>query len=212
MRNRHGFGHFRIYSTALAPPRVSFSQFWKALRMNLWFRLFLMLMRLPWRRPVPGLATTVVKMRVWPLDLDFNRHVTNGRYFTLADVGRMDYVLRSGAFRAALRHRAIPVVGDVCGKFRRELKLFDRFEIHTRMLGWDEKWSFVEHRFVKDERVVAKVVMRGAFRSRNGTVPPAELASELGMDELSPPLPQWLIEWSNSCDKLSIELRRAENI
>ncbi len=23
-------------------------------------------------------------MRVWPLDLDLNRHVTNGRYFTLA--------------------------------------------------------------------------------------------------------------------------------
>lgn len=178
--------------------------------MNLWFRLFLMLLRRPWRRPVPGLATTVVKMRVWPLDLDFNRHVTNGRYFTLADVGRMDYVLRSGAFRAALRHRAIPVVGDVCGKFRRELKLFDRFEIHTRMLGWDEKWSFVEHRFVKDERVVAKVVMRGVFRSRNGTVSPAELASELEMDEQSPPLPQWLTEWSDSCDKLSIEIRETE--
>lgn len=210
MLNRRGFGHFCIYFNALAAPRVSHSQFWKALRMNLWFRLFLMLLRRPWRRPVPGLATTVVKMRVWPLDLDFNRHVTNGRYFTLADVGRMDYVLRSGAFRAALRHRAIPVVGDVCGKFRRELKLFDRFEIHTRMLGWDEKWSFVEHRFVKDERVVAKVVMRGVFRSRNGTVSPAELASELGMDERSPPLPQWLTEWSDSCDKLSIEIRETE--
>jgi len=52
----------------------------------------------------------------------------------------------------ALRHRALPIVGDACGKFRRELKLFERFEIHTRMLGWDDKWSFVEHRFVKDHR------------------------------------------------------------
>lgn len=132
--------------------------------MNLWFRLLLMLLRRPWRKPVPGLATTVVRLRVWPLDLDFNRHVTNGRYFTLADVGRMDYVLRSGAYRVALRHRALPIVGDVCGKFRRELKLFERFEIHTRMLGWDAKWSFVEHRFVKDQRVIAVVVMRGLFR------------------------------------------------
>jgi len=141
--------------------------------MNLWFRLLLMLLRRPWRKPVPGLATTVVRLRVWPLDLDFNRHVTNGRYFTLADVGRMDYVLRSGAYRVALRHRALPIVGDVCGKFRRELKLFERFEIHTRMLGWDAKWSFVEHRFVKDQRVIAVVVMRGLFscawRVRPGT-------------------------------------------
>ena len=80
--------------------------------MNLWFRLLLMLLRRPWRKPAHALSTTVVRMRVWPLDLDFNRHVTNGRYLTLADVGRMDYVLRSGAFRVALRHRGSAKGGD----------------------------------------------------------------------------------------------------
>ncbi|WP_395502464.1 thioesterase family protein [Ectopseudomonas mendocina] len=178
--------------------------------MNLWFRLLLMLLRRPWRRPVPGLATTVVRLRVWPLDLDFNRHVTNGRYFTLADVGRMDYVLRSGAFRVALRHRALPIVGDVWGKFRRELKLFERFEIHTRMLGWDDKWSFVEHRFVKDQRVIAVVVMRGLFRGPKGNVAPAEFARELGLDEQSPALPDWLQQWSASCDGMSLQVRELE--
>jgi len=178
--------------------------------MNLWFRLLLMLLRRPWRKPVSRLDTTVIRLRVWPLDLDFNRHVTNGRYFTLADVGRMDYVLRSGAYRVALRHRALPIVGDVWGKFRRELKLFERFEIHTRMLGWDEKWSFVEHRFVKEGRVIALVVMRGLFRSAKGTVAPGEFARELGLDEQSPPLSRWLREWSDSCDGLSSQLRAEE--
>ncbi len=85
--------------------------------MNLWFRLLHMLLRRPWRKPVHGLATTVVRMRVWPLDLDLNRHVTNGRYFTLADVARMDFVLRTGAFRVALRHKAMPIVGDTWASF-----------------------------------------------------------------------------------------------
>lgn len=178
--------------------------------MNLWFRLLLMLLRRPWRRPVSAFETTVVRMRVWPLDLDFNRHVTNGRYFTLADVGRMDYVLRSGAFRVALRNRAIPVVGDVWGKFRRELKLFEAFEVHTRMLGWDDKWSFVEHRFVKDGRVVGVVIMRGLFRAAKGTVSPAAFAHELGVPEQSPALPGWLSEWSASCEQLSRQLRSEE--
>jgi len=97
-------------------------------------------------------------------------------------------------------------------KFRRELKLFERFEIHTRMLGWDAKWSFVEHRFVKDKRVIAVVVMRGLFRGRKGVVAPGEFARELGLDEQSPPLPQWLREWSASCDGLSIQLREAEDL
>ena len=178
--------------------------------MNLWFRLLLMLLRRPWRKPVYAFDTTVVRMRVWPLDLDLNRHVTNGRYFTLSDVGRMDYVLRSGAFRVALRHRAVPIVGDVWGKFRRELKLFEAFEIHTRMLGWDEKWSFIEHRFVKDGRVLGMVIMRGLFRSSKGTVSPAEFAVELGLPEQSPALPDWLAAWSASCDQLSGQLRAEE--
>lgn len=178
--------------------------------MNLWFRLLLMLLRRPWRKPVSAFDTTVVRMRVWPLDLDLNRHVTNGRYFTLADIGRMDYVLRSGAFRVALRQRALPIVGDVWGKFRRELRLFERFEIHTRMLGWDDKWSFMEHRFVKDGRVAGVVIMRGLFRGQHGNVPPADFAVELGLPEQSPALADWLSEWSVSCDGLSAQLRGEE--
>ena len=178
--------------------------------MNLWFRLLLMLLRRPWRKPVDGLATTVIRLRVWPLDLDFNRHVTNGRYFTLADVGRMDYVLRSGAFRVALRHKALPIVGDTWGKFRRELKLFEAFEIHTSMLGWDDKWSFVEHRFVSRGRVVGVVLIRGLFRSPKGTVAPGEFARELGLAEQSPALPHWLSAWSQSCDDMSLQLRGEE--
>lgn len=178
--------------------------------MNLWFRLFLMLLRRPWRKPVEPMATTVVRMRVWPLDLDLNRHVTNGRYFTLADLGRMDYVLRSGAFRVALKHKAVPIVGDTWGKFRRELRLFERFEIHTRMLGWDHKWSFMEHRFVKDGRVLGVVVMRGLFRSPKGGVAPGEFARHLGLAEASPVMPQWLVSWSRSCDDMSEALRAEE--
>lgn len=178
--------------------------------MNLWFRLLLMLFRRPWRRPVNGLDTTVVRMRVWPLDLDFNAHVTNGRYFTLADVGRMDYVLRSGAYRVALRRRALPIVGDTWGKFRRELRLFESFDVHTRMLGWDHKWSFVEHRFIKRGRVIGVVVMRGLFRAPAGVVDPQEFVRELGLDAQSPPLPEWLQDWTRSCDGMSAALRLEE--
>jgi acyl-CoA thioesterase FadM len=74
-------------------------------------------------------------MRVWPFDLDINRHVTNGRYFSMADIARMDFLFRSGGYKVALEHKALPIVGDNWGKFRKELKLFQKFEIHTRMLG-----------------------------------------------------------------------------
>ena len=180
--------------------------------MNLWFRLLKMLLGRPWRKPVGGMETTVIKMRVWPTDLDFNLHVTNGRYFTMADVGRMDYVLRSGAYKVALRHKAIPIVGDVWGKFRRELRLFESFEIHTRMLGWDHKWVLMEHRFIRKGRVMGVVIMRGLFRSANGLVDPQEFIADMQLQSESPAIPAWLNDWANSCDALTEHLRNDDSV
>ncbi|WP_282363052.1 thioesterase family protein [Pseudomonas sp. PS01297] len=180
--------------------------------MNLWFRLLLMLLRRPWRRPVQALESTVIRMRVWPLDLDFNQHVTNGRYFTLADVGRMDFVLRTGAYRVAIKTKSLPIVGDTWGKFRRELRLFEVFEIHTKMLGWDEKWIFMEHRFISKGKVIGVVVMRGLFRSAKGNISPVEFVQELRLAEKSPDMPKWLTCWSDSCDAMSYQLREDESM
>lgn len=202
--------HLRTYLTVARLARVQRSFQLADVLMNLWFRLLCMLFRRPWRKPVNALESTVIRMRVWPLDLDLNRHVTNGRYFTMADVGRMDFVLRSGAFRVALRAKALPIVGDTWGKFRRELKLFEAFEIHSRMLGWDDKWSFMEHRFVSKGRVIGVVVMRGLFRSAKGTIAPGEFVRELGLPEQSPEMPEWLTSWSASCDLMSRQLRGEE--
>ena len=78
------------------------------------------------------------------------------------------------------------------------------------MLGWDHKWSLMEHRFVSKGRVVGVVVMRGLFRSAKGTLPPADFVRELGLDEASPPMPQWLSDWAQSCDAMSVQLRGEE--
>ena len=94
------------------------------------------------------------------------------------------------------------------GKFRRELKLFERFEVHSRMLGWDESgasWSTASSGPAGD----CGGGDAGLFRGPKGTVAPAEFARELGVDE-SPALPGWLQDWSASCDGLSEHLREAE--
>ncbi|MNR50551.1 hypothetical protein D3C85_1700810 [compost metagenome] len=80
------------------------------------------------------------------------------------------------------------------------------------MLGWDEKWSFMEHRFVSKGRVIGVVVMRGLFRAGKGTVAPSELVRELGLAEQPPALSQWLTDWSQSCDHMSLQLRGEEQL
>jgi acyl-CoA thioesterase FadM len=180
--------------------------------MNLWFRLFWMLVTVRWRGKARPFDTTVLRLRVLPNDLDFNGHMTNGRYFTVADVGRMDYVLRTGTLKVAMRERAAPIVGDAAARFRRELRLFEAYELQSRLLGWDDKWTFMEHRFVCKGRVAGVVVMRGLFRAAGGAVAPGVFSKALGMDGVSPTLPESVVGWSRSCDQLADTLRNEEQL
>lgn len=178
--------------------------------MNLWFRLIWLLLTARFRKSAGPFDTTVLHMRVLPGDLDANGHVNNGRYYSLADIGRMDFVLRTGAARVAFKRRAAPIVGDNMAKFRKDLKPFERYEQHTRLLGWDDKWVFVEHRFVRGGRVAGLVLMRGLFKAKEGAITPAELLHDMGVHVPSPLLPDWVTAWSAACDALGDALRSEE--
>ena len=157
------------------------------------------------------LETTCVRLRVWPNDLDFNLHLNNGRYLTLADIGRIDWFVRSGTLQLARRQNAMPVVGDAMAKFRRELRVGQQVEIRTRLLGWDDRWGFLEHRFVRAGRVVGMVAVRGVFRGPEGPLDPGWLLSGLGLNATaSPPLPDWISHWHTGGDLLSSVLRTEE--
>jgi acyl-CoA thioesterase FadM len=175
-----------------------------------WFRLFRTSLTLIGAPRLDPLATTRVALRVWPNDLDFNMHVNNGRYLALADISRVHWFLRTGVLQSARRERAIPIVGDVIAKFRRDLKLFQQFHIETRMLGWDHRWGFLEHRFIREGRVLGVVAIRGVFKGPNGPIEPGTLLSALGISATSPALPLWVDEWNDGCDSLSHVLREEE--
>jgi acyl-CoA thioesterase FadM len=160
------------------------------------------------RGPLDVLGTGVLAMRVWPNDLDFNVHMNNGRYFTAADIGRFDWWLRTGVMKKALARGWGPVAGDANGRFSRSLQPFERFEIHTRLMGWNEKWLFTEHRFVsKSGKVVAVIVVRYLFRSRKRQHAPAEVLALVGHTAPSPSLPVWVLDWHKAQNELTTALK-----
>jgi acyl-CoA thioesterase FadM len=175
-----------------------------------WLRLIRVAFGLIGAPRVDLLSTTRVSLRVWPNDLDINLHVNNGRYLALADIGRLHWFVRTGALGVARQQQAFPVVGDAIAKFRRDLKVFQRFEIHTRLLGWDEKWGFIEHRFVRNRRVIGVVAIRGVFKGPGGPLDPGILLTGLAHAAPSPKLPEWTHSFQQSSELLSEALREEE--
>ena len=177
-----------------------------------WLRLARIGLGLISKSKVDLLATTRVHFRVWPNDLDFNVHVNNGRYLALADIGRIHWFVRTGVLGVARQRRAWPMIGDAIAKFRQDLKLFQRFEIHTRLLGWDRRWGFIEHRFVREGRVIGLVAIRGVFKGPGGPLDPGVLLAGVAHTAPSPELPEWASRFHQGGELLSELLREEERL
>jgi acyl-CoA thioesterase FadM len=137
-----------------------------------------------------------LSFRVWPHDLDTSLHMNNGRYWTLMDLGRADLMIRSGLWRAALRHRWTPVVSAGKIRFRRELKAFRPFRLETRIVAWAETWFVIEHRLVttgqdgSDVLSAIALVRAGLYeRKAKAFVPVARMFDEIGIAEAASPEP-----------------------
>lgn len=163
--------------------------------MLLFFRVARVLIASLFRRRIGPLDDSVLELRVWPTDMDLNFHLNDGRYISLAGLGRINWLARTGMFRVAMKRRWYPVVGSVIVRYRREIGSMQKFTLHTRCLGWDEKWFYFEHRFQQGETLAAIAYARGVLRTRAAPVPSAEVAAMFGMNVESPPLPDPITRW-----------------
>ena len=122
----------------------------------------------------------VTHWRVWPGDIDAFGHMTNARHQTLMDLARVDFLLRCKLFKGVLRRRWKVPVGLVNLHFRKALKPFERFEIHRRIVHWDERWFYFQQDFYRGGDAARPVVtgyVKTLFASRQGAVPTAEPAA-----------------------------------
>jgi acyl-CoA thioesterase FadM len=136
--------------------------------------------------------------RVLPTDIDVLGHMNNGVYFSIMDLGRMDLMIRAGAWAKLTAYGFFPVATNETITFRKSLELWQRFELESRIVGYDDKAVFVEQRFVVDGEIFARAFMRGRFLKKSGgTVSVSELADALDVDTTEVTLPAWLVRWSD---------------
>lgn len=180
-------------------------------QMNLYFRLFWLLLTRRFRPAMPLMGEGRLVFRVWPNDLDFNFHMNNGRYLTLLDLGRLDLMLRTKLWGLVRQRRWMPVVAAVNGRFRRALSPFERFAMTTRTLGWDEKFIYLEQKiFDSGDKLAFHAIVKAAFVGKGGTVPTDEIMAAMDEEILSPVLPDAVQRWAEAERALADSITRAD--
>lgn len=180
--------------------------------MNLWFRLFWYLVTAG-TRPRLTLPQDASRLyfRVLPNDLDTSGHLNNGRYLTLMDFGRLDIMVGSGLWRAVLRYKWTPIANAVMIRFRREIRLFQRFRLESRIIAWETTTVVMEQVFIHDGgkhdgEVAARALFKGGLYDRRERrfIPIARLMGEIGVSAESPALTPEIDAFLHADDKMRV--------
>ncbi|MDP3207550.1 MAG: thioesterase family protein, partial [Rhodoglobus sp.] len=107
--------------------------------MNLIFRTILQLIRSRRRSPLKITEVARAPFRTLLTDIDVLGHMNNGVYFSIMDLGRMDMMIRSGAWAKLREHGMYPVMVNETISFRKSLNLGQKFVLETRLVGLDVK-------------------------------------------------------------------------
>jgi acyl-CoA thioesterase FadM len=143
------------------------------------------------------------RFRVLPHDIDINLHLNNGRYLQIIDVNRMEFLFRAGVIDIVRKNRWKPILGSTTIQFRRELRLWDEALASTRLVGWDDRWTYLEHRIeTADGKPVAIAMARAGFRQKGGWVPIETLRAALPMPLRPMVLPAHFNAWADVDDLL----------
>ncbi len=154
--------------------------------MNLIFRMLYVFVLSQFREPLGiGNSLSRLSLRVLPNDLDINFHMNNGRYLTICDLNRVDLFIRTGLLKAMFRRNWIPVIAEHTMTYKKPLGLFQRFRVELEVTHWDEKYFYMKHVFISNERVAAEGTSKGCVYARGlGVISPADAIAAVEQDKL----------------------------
>ncbi len=153
----------------------------------------------------------VFKTYVSPLEVDMYLHKLNLTYFLDLDIARTDLITKvfqklffryydnaNGHFKGnSLANLPYIPVAAVETHFKHELKPFQSFEIHSKVISWDQKWIFVLSKFTsgrKADKVYGIALTKYVFKRGRVTIAPEDMIKECGL-------------WTPECQEVAFKNR-----
>ena len=144
--------------------------------MNLLFRFFYNIFcNIIFNTKADLMDTTTVKFRVWLNDIDLNFHMNNGRYLTILDIAKTDYLFKTGIHKIMLKEKLSGVTGGVNISFLKELKPLSVYTVETKVIDWDGMWFYIQQQFIQDGLIKANAIVKVTFLSKGKKVAPIDI-------------------------------------
>ena len=151
------------------------------------------------RKPSLGIFDTHrLSMMCLPVDADMFWEMNNGRILTFYDLGRFGLSQRIGLLKAMKARKWGFVVAGSSVRYRARIRPFQRFELRTRLLGWDARFIYNEQAMWRGETACNHALLRTGVTEGGRLVPTDRVADAVGVPKTSPPLPEWAARWTDA--------------
>ena len=104
---------------------------------------------LSWKRgTLKGLEISKLKSKAYLTWIDDNIHMNNSIYFCEFERGRRDWFFRIGFYTFSQKYNCGVVLAGITTRFRKEIKPLVAFQVHTKLIYYDESHIYLEQRIV----------------------------------------------------------------
>ncbi|MCF8347416.1 MAG: thioesterase family protein [Bacteroidales bacterium] len=163
-----------------------------------YLRLTRTLLKSRFKSPLKITDVSVLPMRVCIVDIDPFWELNNGRHLTMMDFGRFEMALRLGLLKVVKeKHWGLAVAGSSV-RYRHRLKLFQRYDLITQIVGADDKWIYFHQQTLRKGKIHSAALIRTGVTSKNGLVKTSEVMKALNIDIALTALPEWVTAWSEA--------------
>jgi len=139
--------------------------------------------------------TIISKHSVKLSDIDLYLHVNNAKYLRKYEMARWNFGIETGLTAKLLQHKIKFIVCAAELAYIKELKWNQKFEIHTKFAGNDEKYFYWEQKIISNGKLINHGLFKVLFLGKKGVVPSQEIFSLLDLQISSKELPIFISKW-----------------
>jgi YbgC/YbaW family acyl-CoA thioester hydrolase len=95
-----------------------------------------------------------ISFRVLPWHLDPNLHVNNAYYLNYCNRARLVFLAETGALKWLVKLRLNPILIKNDISYKKELRLFQKFIIKTKIEAVEKKMITLRHEFISNDKLM----------------------------------------------------------
>jgi len=151
------------------------------------------------RRPKLALEDPgILQFRVGLSDIDVFMELNNARFFNYMELGRWDFIYRSGVLHIMRKQGWGATVGGSSIRFRRRIPFLSRFKLTSEMICHDGRWFYIKQETFVKGKICSSALMKVGFTSKNGLVVASEALKLIDRPDWGKQVPGWVKAWSEA--------------